>query len=135
MRAWENESFSDWQLRRPKFCRADNRGMGAVMSCMGLPAARHPAQERGQSRDRLGFAGALLAISRPRHFRKYANKFATPSESGAERLPDDAGAIVSQGPTALSASRDVDESQSIQIAARGPPVSCYVIEQAWHVSK
>jgi uncharacterized protein (DUF1501 family) len=31
------------QLRRPEFSRADNRGLGAVTSSMGLSATRHAA--------------------------------------------------------------------------------------------
>ena len=32
-----------WQLRRPKFPRANNRGMGAVTSPLGFLATRHTA--------------------------------------------------------------------------------------------
>ena len=46
---WENEGFPwtstrrHWQLRRPKFPRANNRSMGAVTSPLGFVAARHAA--------------------------------------------------------------------------------------------
>ena len=38
-----------WQLRRPKFPRANNRGMGAVTSPLGFLAARHAAQACGEA--------------------------------------------------------------------------------------
>ena len=37
------------QLRRPKFPRADHRGVGGVTPPVGLLAARHAAQARGEA--------------------------------------------------------------------------------------
>ena len=52
---WENEGFS-WirrccyrQLRRPKFPRADYRGVGGVTPLLVLLAAQHAAQARGEA--------------------------------------------------------------------------------------
>src|SRR5262245_31042358 len=38
------------QLRRSKFPRADHRGVGGVTPPLGLLAARHAAQTRGEAR-------------------------------------------------------------------------------------
>jgi hypothetical protein len=38
-----------WQLRRPEFPRADHRGVGGVTPPLGLLAARHAAQARGEA--------------------------------------------------------------------------------------
>ena len=37
------------QLRRPEFPRADHRGVGGVAPPLGLLAARHAAQARGEA--------------------------------------------------------------------------------------
>ena len=52
---WENEGFPGqvhrrhWQLRRPKFSRANNRSVGGDTSPVGFAPTRHPAKARGEA--------------------------------------------------------------------------------------